>query len=185
MTTERKKKAYLEIAKIINTHGVRGDMKAELWCDSPDTIKKIHTLYLSPDGDGALSVTNPRMFGKYLLFRAEGIDTPEDAARYKEHILYAKREDIPKKKNESFIADIIGLPVLDADTGARYGTLSDVTETPANTIYEVKTDTGTVLLPAVKEFIIRIDEETGVYVRPIPGMFTEAHFDDEEDSHAL
>ena len=60
-----------------------------------------------------------------------------------------------------------------------------MTENPANTIYEVKTDTGTVLLPAVKEFIIRIDEETGVYVRPIPGMFTEAHFDDEEDSHAL
>ena len=33
------KKAYLEIAKIINTHGVRGAVKLEPWCDSPDVLK--------------------------------------------------------------------------------------------------------------------------------------------------
>lgn len=179
------KKAYLEIAKIINTHGIRGDMKAELWCDSPDTFKKLKTVYLSPDGGQSFQVSDARMHGKFLLFRAAGIDTPEEAAKYKEHILYAKREDIPKKKNESFIADLIGLPVLDADTGVRYGVLHDVLENPANALYEIQTPNGTVLMPAVPQFVVRIDDDTAIYVRPIPGMFTEAHFDDEEDPHAL
>ena len=40
------KQAYLECGKIINTHGIRGDLKLDLWCDSPDTVKKIKTLYL-------------------------------------------------------------------------------------------------------------------------------------------
>lgn len=185
MTTESRKKPYLEILKIINTHGVRGDMKAECWCDSPDTIKKIRTLYLTPDGDMPLHITNPRMQGKFLLLHADGINTPEDAAKLKEHVLYAKREDIPKKKSESFIADIIGLPVLDADTNVQYGILSDVLENPANALYEVKTPGGTVLIPAVKEFIVRIDDDHAVYVRPIPGMFTDAESDSTEENHAL
>ncbi len=171
-------KQYLEIAKIINTHGIHGDMKLELWCDSPDTMNKIKTLYLDETGSHSLSIYDKRMHGRFMLLRAEGIDNPEDAAKYKECVLYADRNDIPKKDGDFFVVDLIGTPVIDADNGTVYGTLSDIIENPANDLYAVKTGKGTVYLPAVKQFLIKLDPPTGIYVRPIPGMFTEAVWND-------
>ncbi len=171
-------KQYLEIAKIINTHGIHGDMKLELWCDSPDTMKKIRKLYLDENGTAALSVYDKRMHGRFMLLRAEGIDTPEDAAKYKERVLYAHRDDIPKKDGDFFVVDLIGTPVIDADNGTVYGVLDDIIENPANDLYAVRTKSGTVYLPAVKQFLIKLAPPTGIYVRPIPGMFTEAVWND-------
>ena len=75
-------------------------------------------------------------------------------------------------------ADLIGTPVIDADNGTVYGILSDIIENPANDLYEVKTKKGPVYLPAVKQFLIKLDPPDGIYVRPIPGMFTEAVWND-------
>ncbi len=171
-------KQYLEIAKIINTHGIRGDMKLDIWCDGPETIKALSTLYLTDTGERPLSVSDGRMHGKFMLIHAEGIDTPEEAAKYKGKTLYANRDHIPLAKGACFIADLIGLPVVDADTGTVYGTLTDVTENPANDLYEVKTKTQTVLIPAIPQFVRRVDAEEGIFVTPIPGMFTEAVWHD-------
>ena len=72
--------------------------------------------------------------------------------------------------------DIIGLQVLDADTGKEYGTVVDITNSGASDIYEIRTPDGkTVLFPAVKEFLAEISPEQGyVRVRPIGGMFEDA-----------
>lgn len=171
-------KQYLEIAKIINTHGIHGDLKLELWCDSPAVIKRIRTLYLNEAGTESLSVYDARMHGKFLLLKARGITNPEDGARYRGTVLYADRADIPKKDGDFFIVDLIGTPVIDADNGTVYGTLSDIIENPANDLYEVKTKNGPVYLPAVRQFLVRLDPPAGIYVRPIPGMFTEAVWND-------
>ena len=178
-------KQYLEIAKIINTHGIRGDLKLDLWCDSPDTIKRIRTLYLDEEGKTPVSISDVRMHGKFCLLRIAGVENPEDGARYKERILYAHRDDIPRAAGEYFIADLIGMPVIDADTGVRYGTLTNVIDNPANALYEVRTKKGPVYIPAVKEFLISLDPPAGIYVRPIPGMFSEAVWhDDRSDGPA-
>lgn len=171
-------KAYLEIAKIINTHGIRGDLKLDLWCDSPATLKKIKTLYLDDAGKQPVSVSDIRMHGRFCLLKIAGIETPEDGAKYKERVLYASREDIPLAEGDFFIVDLIGTPVIDADNGTKYGTLVNIIENPANDIYEVRTKKGPVYIPAVPQFVIRLDPPTGVYVRPIPGMFTEAVWND-------
>ena len=171
-------KAYLEIAKIINTHGIRGDLKLDLWCDSPATLKKIKTLYLDASGKQPVSVSDIRMHGRFCLLKIAGIDNPEDGAKYKERVLYAAREDIPLADGDFFIVDLIGTPVIDADNGTKYGTLVNIIENPANDIYEVRTKKGPVYIPAVAQFVIRLDPPTGIYVRPIPGMFTEAIWND-------
>ncbi len=171
-------KAYLEIAKIINTHGIRGDLKLDLWCDSPATLKKIKTLYLDDSGKQPVSVSDIRMHGRFCLLKIAGIDNPEDGAKYKERVLYAAREDIPLADGDFFIVDLIGTPVIDADNGTKYGTLVNIIENPANDIYEVRTKKGPAYIPAVAQFVIRLDPPTGIYVRPIPGMFTEAIWND-------
>ncbi len=168
------KKEYLEIAKIINTHGVRGAVKLDPWCDSPETLKKIKKLYLA--NGTAFDVSGVKMInGGFAVCSLSGVTTVEDAVKLKNKILLAKREDIPLEDGAFFICDLIGLPVKDANTGVCYGTIEDVIQNTVQDIYAVKTESGkTVLLPAVPAFISRVDTDDAVYITPIEGFFTEA-----------
>ena len=171
------KKPYLEIARVCNTHGVLGDLKIEMWCDSEDTIRSLSTLYLSPEGDNPIAISRVRMHGRFLLLHADGWESPEAAASLKGQILYAKREDLPLPEGTHFLADLIGEPVCDAETGEQLGILSDVLDYPAGPIWEIRCEDGhTVLVPAVKEFLRCTDPDLGLSIAPIPGMFREASF---------
>ena len=87
--------------------------------------------------------------------------------------LHAAR-DIPIPPGGALIADMLDLPVIDADSGRVYGRLQDVQPSPAADLYEIRTPGGqTVLLPAVPAFLDRIDIDTGIYIRPIAGFFEE------------
>ena len=96
------KKEFLEVGKIINTHGISGEMKVEPWCDSPDILKKIKHFYIGETEYTALSV---RTGGAFPLIKFDGITTVEDAARLKNKVISAKREDIPVKEGRTFICD--------------------------------------------------------------------------------
>ena len=164
------KKQYLEIGKIINTHGVTGEMKIDAWCDSPQVLKSIKHFYLG-EGTGLLVPVSVRTGGQFPFIKFEGINTVEEAAKYKNKIIYANRDEIKKPAGKHFICDLIGLDVIDKNTGRIYGKLNDVLEYEPNEIYEISTEKGTVLMPAVKEFISEIDEEKGIFVTPIDGFF--------------
>lgn len=168
------KKTYLEIAKIINTHGVRGAVKLDPWCDSPEMLKKIKKLYL--ENGACYEVSDVKMInGGFVVCSLSGITTVEAAVKLKNKTLLAKREDIPVEEGSFFICDLIGLPVKDAENGAVYGTVEDVIQNTVQDIYSIKTPDGkTVLLPAVPAFIRRIDTDDAVYVTPISGFFDEA-----------
>ena len=165
------KAEYLECGKICSPHGVRGVVKVEPWCDSPKVLARAKAVYLkSLDGYRRLPVTAASISGAFLLMTLEGISTREDAQAYKNTTLYLHRSDIPVPKGAMLIADMIGLPVTDADSGRLYGTLSDVTDGVGYQIYSVKTEGGEVLLPAVAEFVKEIGED-GIKISPIPGFF--------------
>ncbi len=164
------KKAYLEIAKIINTHGVRGAVKLDPWCDSPLMLKKIKKLYL--ENGTEFDVSDVKMIGAgFVVLSLSGITTVEDAIKLKNKILLAKREDIPIEEGAHFICDLIGMPVVDAETGKLYGTLSDVIQPALQEIYVVKTASGaSVMLPNVPAFVSGIDDEA-IRITPIEGFF--------------
>ncbi len=168
------KKTYLEIAKIINTHGVRGAVKLDPWCDSPDMLKKIKKLYL--ENGACYDVSDVKMIGGgFVVCSLSGITTVEAAVKLKNKILLAKREDIPVEEGSFFICDLIGLPVKDAESGVTYGVIEDVIQNTVQDIYSIKTESGkTVLLPAVPAFVKTIDTENAVYITPIAGFFDEA-----------
>ena len=166
------KKAYLEVAKIINTHGVRGAVKLDLWCDGPQTFKKIKKVFLANGTE--YEVSDVKTVGAFAVCSLSGVTTVEDAIKLKNKIIFAKREDIPLPKGAHFICDLIGLPVKDAATGEVYGTLTDVTCPALQEIYEITTPGGAkVLMPSVPQFIASIDTDDAVYVTPIEGFFGE------------
>lgn len=163
---------YLEAGRIINTHGVNGVIKLDPWCDSPEVAAALKRIYLkTKDGYREYKVERASIMKQFVLMKLEDIDSLDDALRYKNRKVYADRDDIPLSEGAVFVADILGLPVIDADDGRIYGNLKDVNNHGAGDIYEIElTDGGSALVPAVDEFVIKVDPESGVYIRPIPGL---------------
>lgn len=165
---------YLQIGKIVNTHGYKGTVKLQPWCDSPYDAAELDVIYKKKGSDFVpYSVETASVHKDAVLLKLEGVDDFDSANALRETVMYADRNDIPKAEGSFFIADIIGLDVIDADTGKVYGKLNDVLGYGHGDIYEVKTEKGNVLVPAVGEFIKNIDTDKGIFIKPIEGMFDE------------
>lgn len=162
---------YLEAGKLINTHGVRGEYKFDAWCDKQSDYLKIKKFFLDENGKEELKVVSIRTFGRFMLLKFEGIDTLDDALKYKGRTIYVYREDVPKKKDAEFIADIIGLPAIDIVSGNVFGTIIDYTNKGSSNLYEIElTDKNTCYIPAIEVFVKKIDIEKGVYFELIEGL---------------
>ena len=167
------KKEFLECGKVLSAHGVRGLVKVEPWCDSPKVLASQKRVYIK-HGEGEylpLAVNSGAVMGQICLMELEGIDTRETAQCKRGLVLYLRREQIPLRDGGYFIQDIIDLPVIDVDTGKVYGKIKEVTDGVQGKLFTVGTDKGDVLFPGIGEFVINVDIEKGVYVRPIPGFF--------------
>ena len=170
------KNEYLEGGRICTAHGVKGQLKVEHLCDSPKVLSSAKQVYLK-NKDGSFekrSVTSSGIMGQFVLLGLEGISSREEAIAYRGKYIYLHRSDVPLKDGEMFIADMIGLPVIHAESGESLGEISDVSDVAGRRIYTVKYSGREVLIPDVKEFIKEIDEEMGMKVLPIPGLFDEA-----------
>lgn len=167
------KQDYLEIGRITSTHGIHGACRLEPWCDGIQTLKTVHTVYTDSHGTEAYTVLSVKPHKNAMLLQLREITTPQQADLLRGKILYAARESLFLESDRVFIRDLIGLDVFDADSGARLGTMEEILEYPASQIYRISTPRGDVLVPAVDEFIDRIDTENGIYLRPIAGMFEE------------
>ena len=166
------KKQYLECGKIANTHGVRGAILIESWCDSPAVLASLTTVYTESSGNYVPHrVQSAAEYKGRVLATLEGVETLEDAAAMKNRTLFASRDDIPRGEGDFFIQDLFGLPVIDAENGTVYGKLSDVVTAGASDLYEVDTGHGKALIPAVDEFIREIDPERGIFIHAIEGLF--------------
>lgn len=170
------KKEYLEGGRVCTSHGVRGALKIEHLCDSARVLASQKRVFLRLK-DGAYEerrVLSASVAGKFVLMTLEGIESREAAIAERGRVLYLHRSDIPVKRGAMLLADMIGLPVVHAQTGERLGVLKDISDVAGRAIYTVETDKGDVLVPAVDEFIKEINEREGVKMLPIPGFFDAA-----------
>lgn len=164
--------SFLEAGKIENTHGVKGDLKVDCRCDSQSVFAELETLYLKEKGEyKPYRVTKNQPFKGKMLVHLEGIESMEDAMLFKNRSLYAHRDDFDLPEGSFFIADLIGTPVIDANSAKVYGKVTDVVNYGGGDLYELKNDQGkTMLLPAVDAFVQRVIPGEGVYVTPIEGL---------------
>ena len=163
---------YLECGKIVNTHGVIGEVKVECYCDTPEILTSLKKVYIKNGGSyQAAEVKRAFVSKNAAVMRLSVISDMDAAQRMRGCVLYALREDIPKDDGAYFIADLIGLDVIDAKTSERYGKIVEVINRGASDIYVIATAKGEVLFPAVSEFIESVDVEKAIYINPIEGMF--------------
>lgn len=165
-------KEYLEAGKIVNTHGVRGELSVEAWADSAEFLHKIKRFWWD-EGKTDIGLLSSRVHKGRLLITLNGVETVEQADALRGRVLYLNRHDAKLPKGTFFLQDIIGLTAMDGNTGRNYGTLTDVLPTGANDVYRIVDGDGKeYLFPAVKHMIKRIAPEEGVIeLLPIPGIF--------------
>ncbi len=164
-------KQYIECGKIVNTHGCRGEVKAESWCNSEDDLAALKRVFTEENKTfREFKVTRAAIFKQFVILGLSGIDDMDKAMLLKNKVLYAAREDFALEDGEFFLADMIGLDVIDNDSGKVYGKLKEIINRGASDIYVVDTPNGERMIPAVDEFVISIDINKGVFVRTIEGL---------------
>jgi len=162
---------YLECGKIVNTHGVRGGLKLESWCDTPGDLASLKKIFLKKENEfECRKIKRASVFKQFVLMELEGITDIDMAMALKGTVVYADRDDITIDEDAFFIADLIGLSIIDLESGEKLGVLCDVLNLGASDLYEIKTASGKKLIPAVPEFIKEIDLEKGIFVSLIEGM---------------
>lgn len=164
-------KKFLEAGKIVGTHGVKGELRVQSWCDSPDTLCDFDTLYL--DEKTPVTVERAQVHKNVVLMRLADVDTMEAAEALKGRLLYLDRDDIELPDDLVFIQDILGFSVYDRRTAQTVGTVRDVlTTNPAYDMYEIADEHGRLhYIPAAKPFLKEIDMDKGViYVETIEGL---------------
>lgn len=170
-------KTFLEIGEIVGTHGVRGELRVNPHCDSPDFFTRFKTLYFDSNGCCAVKVKASRPHGNVVLLKIDGVDTVEDAQKLRGKMLFMKRADAKLPEGRYFIAELIGCEVRDADNpDTLYGTLTDVSSTGANDVWYITDKGGSeYLIPAIPQVVIETRvEENLILIRPMKGIFDDA-----------
>ncbi len=166
------KQNFLEVGKIVGTHGVRGMVRIQAWCDSPEFFCGLKKLYLNKEGTSHLDVQKSSPHGNVVIAALKGVDSIEAAEGYRSKVLYMSREDADLEEGQYFISELIGCEVFHADTGASLGTVSDVSETGANDVWHIKREDKEYLIPCIDEVVISVDIDTErVVIRPLKGIF--------------
>ena len=167
----------LQVGVITTTHGVRGEVKVFPTTDDPARFKKLKNVILDTGKEKIdLEVAGVKFFKNMVILKFKGIDDINDVEKYRKKSLYVTRENAVKlKKNEYFIADLIGLKV-ESDEGEDLGTLSDVLQTGANDVYVLsKEGEDDILLPAIKECVKEFDIENGTIMLHLLSGLREAN----------
>lgn len=151
------KQPLLEAGRILNTHGVRGELKVDPWLDDPAVFSCLKRVEVNGT---SYAVRSARVQGRFALVTLEGIDSIDDAIPLKGRVALAPREDIPIAPGTHFVADLIGLDAVDAETGKIFGKVVEIHEFPAQDVYEVLGEKRW-MLPDVPEYVEGIDEEAG------------------------
>ena len=164
-------KQYLEIGKIVSVFGIKGEVKVQPWCDSPDFLCEFDVLYYK--SGTPVNILKSRVAKNIVVMKIEGVDTVEEAQKLRNRVLYMDRNDVELEDGSYFVQDLLSLKVIDAQTGEEYGEVSDVTETGANDVYHVKSSDGKMYyIPAIPDVVKEVDIECGTMkIIPLQGLF--------------
>lgn len=156
----------LEIGKIVNTHGLRGEVKIAVWMDAPENFETVKTVYLKTRKEEIkLTVKNIKYQKNNIIVKFSEINDINEAEQYKNCTLFADRDELGElPEGAYYIVDLIGLNVINED-GEKIGVIADVFNTGANDIYDVKREgKKNLLLPVIDEVILETDIEGGKVV---------------------
>ena len=167
------KQQYFEIGQIVNTFGIKGVVKVNPFTDDISQFEDMKTILIDKkDSLLEMQIEEVKYSKNQVLLKLKGIETVEEAEKYRNCYLKLPREKARKlPKNTYFIADLIGLEVY-TEEGNLLGKVEDIYNTGASDIYVIKDELGKqILLPAIKDVIKQVDvEQEKIIVHLLEGL---------------
>lgn len=154
----------LQVGAITSTHGVRGEVKVFPTTDDAKRFSKLKEVEMeTKEGTTTLHIKGVKYFKQFVILKFAEFDSLNDVEAIKGRKLFVTRKNAVKlQKDEFFIADLIGLKVVDEQKRLE-GIVNDVLQTGANDVYDITLDDGRdLLLPAIKDCVLHVDMENGI-----------------------
>ncbi len=159
---------FITAGLVVNTHGIRGEVKVLPQGVSPRMMIKCGVLYVE---DKPYRLLSGRVHKGCLLAKLEGIGSIDDALKLKGELVTIRREDAGLPEGEYFDEELIGLTARNVKTGEELGQVVDILHYPAHDIYTVQGERDEFLIPAVPEFIAKLDVAGGtIDIRMMRGL---------------
>ncbi len=167
------KKEKIETGKFVGTHGVRGALRVQPWCDSPDFLCDFKKVYIkSGEEFSSIKVKSAKPHGNIVIMEVEGVFSIEDAEKLRNKVIYINRADLKLTEGSYLITDLMGCEVFDADSGQLLGKISDVSKTGANDVWHILREGTEYLIPAIPQVVIDVFiDDNKVVIRPLKGIF--------------
>ena len=159
----------IKIGKIVNTVGLKGEVKVYNYSDSIEIYETIESIYVE---DRLTVIENVRAQKNMVILKLEGADDRNAAEALRGKELYITEDDLPElPEGQYYVRDLIGMSVTEED-GNLLGHVTDVLQNTAQDIFEVESENGKkLLIPMVDQFVLDIDaEKREITVRLIEGM---------------
>ena len=159
----------IKIGKIVNTVGLKGEVKVYNYSDSIEIYETIESIYVE---DRLTVIENVRAQKNMVILKLEGADDRNAAEALRGKELYITEDDLPElPEGQYYVRDLIGMSVTEED-GNLLGHVTDVLQNTAQDIFEVESENGKkLLIPKVDQFVLDIDaEKREITIRLIEGM---------------
>ena len=159
----------LEIGQIVNTHGLKGDIKVYPWCDDPEIFHELAFVIID---DKEYDIEKSRLQKNMVLLKLSGIDDIDTAERYRNKVLSVPREELGElPEGAYYICDLLGCSVVTVD-GVDLGKIDDVIKTGSNDVYSVRNEIGKqVLIPVIDQVVKNVNlEEKVITVELLKGL---------------
>lgn len=167
------KKDYIESGKFVGTHGVRGGLRVQPWCDSPEFLCQFKKLFLKQNSEYTpIKVKMSKPHGNVVIMELDGINSMDDAENLRGKTIYIERKSLKLEEDQYLISDLLGCSVFDADTNKLLGEISDVSKTGANDVWHIKSGNDEYLIPVIDEVVINVEIDANkIVIRPLKGIF--------------
>lgn len=159
----------LELGKVINTHGIRGEIKIQPWCDDPEVFNELEYVYI---GGKRFELLRTRLHKNCIIALVSGIEDMNSAELLKNKIVTIEREMLGElPEGTYYIADLEGLEVRTAE-GEVLGIIDEVIKTGSNDVYVLKSDRKKpVLIPVIDRVVKEVNIDGGyVLVELMEGL---------------
>ena len=166
----------ISVAKILNFHGVKGEVKAGFSKGREHQIEVLKKVFVKKDNEYIeLNVTSVRFHKHFAIIKFKVFNNINEVEIYKGCDIYLSKNEVEKslENDEYLISDLIGMEVFDED-GSAIGVISAVGENLANNLISVKdANNKEHLVPFVKELVPVVDiRNKRVVVNNIEGLIS-------------
>ena len=159
----------LELGKVVNTHGSRGEIKVQPWCDDPEIFDELEYIYI---GDKRYDILKSRLHKNCEIIALDGVNNINEAELLRNKVVTIEREILGElPEGTYYIADLEGLEVKTVD-GQVLGTIDEVIKTGSNDVY-VLNNPGKkpILIPVIEQVVKEVNIDDGfVLVELMEGL---------------